>query len=110
MKGHLKTDCYHKDKAECTYCKLKGHFEKACIKKTKESKGAKHGSLASSLKSGDSSEATAKDLVVDSGSTDHVIVNKNWFKNMKPIDTTVTNPDGGDTKVLGIGEVEVLAS
>ena len=109
MKGHLKTDCYHKDKAECTYCKLKGHFEKACIKKTKESKGAKHGSLASSLKSGDSSEATAKDLVVDSGSTDHVIVNKNWFKNMKPIDTTVTNPDGGDTKVLGIGEVEILA-
>ena len=109
MKGHLKTDCYHKDKAECTYCKLKGHFEKACIKKTEESKGAKHGSLASSLKSGDSSEATAKDLVVDSGSTDHEIVNKNWFKNMKPIDTTVTNPDGGDTKFLGIGEVEILA-
>ena len=36
-------------------------------------------------------------------------MNKNWFKNLKEIETTVTNPDGGNTKVLGIGEVEVLA-
>ena len=109
IKGHVKADCFHKDKAECNYCKMKGHFEKACMKKAESSKGGKHGSLASSLKSGGSSEATAKDLVVDSGSTDHVIVNKNWFKNFKEIETTVTNPDGGNTSVLGIGEVEVLA-
>ena len=81
---------------------MKGHFEDACIKKTK------HGSLASRLKSGNSSEATAERFVVDSDSTDHVIVNKNWFKNIKALDTTVTNPDAGDTKVLGI-EVEILA-
>ena len=36
-------------------------------------------------------------------------MNKNWFKSIREIDTTVTNPDGGNTKVLGIGEVEVLA-
>ena len=35
-------------------------------------------------------------------------MNKNWFKNMKAIDATVTKPDGGDRKVLGIEE-EVLA-
>ena len=35
-------------------------------------------------------------------------MNKNWFKSIREIDTTVTNPDGGNTKVLGIGEVEVL--
>ena len=28
---------------------------------------------------------------------------------MKEVDTTVTNPDGGNTKVLAIGEVDVLA-
>ena len=28
---------------------------------------------------------------------------------MKEVDTTVTDPDGGNTEVLGIGEVEVLA-
>ena len=100
IKGHVKADCFHKDKAECNYCKMKGHFEKACMKKAENSKGGKHGSLASSLKSGGSSEATAKDIVVDSGSTDHAIVNKNWFKNPKEIETTVTNPDGGNTKVL----------
>ena len=105
MKGQLTTDCHHKDKIECTYCMMKDHFEKACIKKTEEFKGANHGNLASSLKSGDSSEATAKDLVVYSGSTDYVIKNKNCFKNIKAIDTTVSNPDGGDTKVLGTGEV-----
>ena len=36
-------------------------------------------------------------------------MNKNWFKSIREIDTTVTNPDGGNTKVLGIGEVQVLA-
>ena len=36
-------------------------------------------------------------------------MNKNWFKNLREVDTTVTNPDGGNTKVLGIGENEVLA-
>ena len=96
MKGHMKAECYKREKAECTFCKQKGHLEKACNKK--ELKGGEHGSLASSLKSGESSEATAKDLVVDSGSTDHVIVNKNWFKNLKEVNNTVTNPDGGNTK------------
>ena len=41
--------------------------------------------------------------------TDHIVVNKNWFKSLGEIDTTVTNPDRGKTKVLGIGEVQVLA-
>ena len=36
-------------------------------------------------------------------------MNKKWFKIIREIYTTVTNPDGGSTKVLGIGEVEVLA-
>ena len=36
-------------------------------------------------------------------------MNKIWFRSIKEVDTTVTNPDGGNTKVLGIGEVEVLA-
>ena len=79
MKGPLKTGCYHMDQVECTYCKIKSHFEKAYIKNN-EFKGARHGSLASSLKSGDSIEATAKDLVVVSGRTDRAILNKIWFK------------------------------
>ena len=108
-KGHRKADCYHKDRAECTHCKMKGHLERAYMKKNTENKGGTHRSFASSLNSGNSSEATTKDLVVDSGSTDHVIVNKSWFRNLKEIETTVTNPDGGNTKVLGIGEVEVQA-
>ena len=46
--------------------------------------------------------------MIDSGSTDNVIVQKNWFKKFRELETSVTNPDGGNTKVLGIGEVEVL--
>ena len=107
MKGHMKSECYKREKAECTFCKQKGHLVQPCMKKAPSTKP---GSLASSLKSDRaSSEATEQDLVVDSGSTDHIVVNKNWFKSIGEIDTTVTNPDGGNTKVLGIGEVEASA-
>ena len=107
MKGHMRSECYKRKKAECTFCKQKGHLVQACMKKAPSTKPV---SLASSLKSDRaSSGAKEQDLVVDSGSTDHIVVNKNWFKSIREIDTTVTNPDGGNTKVLGIGEVEVLA-
>ena len=105
MKGHMKSECYKREKAECTFCQRKGHLVQVCMKKAP---GTKPGSLSSSLKSDRaSSEATEQDLVVDSGSRDHIVVNKNWFKSIREIDTTVTNPDG-NTKVR-IGQVEVLA-
>ena len=75
----------------------------------KKAPGTKPRSLASSSKSDrTSNDATEQDLVVDSGSTQHTVVNKNWLTSLREIDTTVTNPDGGSTEVLGT-EVEVLA-
>ena len=107
MKGHTKSECCKREKTECTFCKQKGHIVQGCMKKAP---GTEPGSLTWSLKSARaSSEATEQDLVVDSGSTDHIVVNKNWFKSIREINIKVTNPDGGKTKVLGIGEVEVLA-
>ena len=107
MKDHMKSGCYKRRKVECTFCKQKSHLVQACFKKTP---GTKPGCLTSSLKlDRTSSEATERDLVVDSGSTDHIVVNKYWFTSIGEIDTTVTNPDGGNIKVLGLGEVEVLA-
>ena len=35
------------------------------------------------------------------------MVNRNWFKNMKALDTTVANPDGRDTKVSKLKEVAI---
>ena len=76
----------------------------------KKSRDTKPSRLRSSLKTVRArNEATEQDLVVDSGSTDHIVANKNWFKSLRKLDITVTNPDGGNTKVKGIGEVEVLA-
>ena len=106
MKGHMKSECFKREKAECTFCKQKGHLVQACMKKAP---GTKLGSLTSSLKSDRaSSQATEQDLVVDSGITDHIIVNKNCFTSIRENDATVTNPNGGNTKVLRIGEVEVF--
>ena len=106
MKAHMKSECYKREKAECTFCKQKGHLVQACMKKAP---GTKRGSLAWSLKSDRaSSETTEQDLVVDWRSTDHIVVNKNWFKGKRENDTTVTNPGGGKTKILGIGEVEAF--
>ena len=86
MKGHMKSECYKREKAECTFCQQKGHLVQACMKKAP---GTKAGSLASSLKSDRaSSEATEQDLVVGSGSTDHIVVNENWFKSIREIDTS----------------------
>ena len=52
--------------------------------------------------------ATTKDLIVDSGSTDVVMVNTQYFKNLKEIDTTVTSLDG-DNKPPRNRRPEVLA-
>ena len=81
MKGHMKSECNKREKNECTFCRQKGHLVQACMKKAPSTKP---GSLASSLKSDRaSSEATEQDLVVDSGSTDHIVVNKKWFKSIR---------------------------
>ena len=67
----------------------------------KKAPGAKPGCLVSSLKSDRaSSEAAEQGLVVNSRSTDHMVVNKNCFKSIREIVATVTNPDGGNTKVV----------
>ena len=107
MRGHTKKQCSKRDQAQCTFCKRKGHIVRACKNKARESQVE---SLALSLKSAnDFKEATDLDLVIDSGSTDLVIVHQIWFENLKELNTVVSNPDGGNTKVLGIGEVVVLA-
>ena len=57
-----------------------------------EDRDTKLESLASSLKlDAGTSEATEQDPVVGSGSTDQLVVNKKWFKNLKEIDATLTN-------------------
>ena len=107
MKSHMKSECYRREKGECLFCKQKGHLLQACMRKAP---GTKPGNSASSLKSDrTSSETTEQDLVVDSGSTEHIVVNKTSFKSIGELDTTVTNPDGGNTNVLRIGKVEALA-
>ena len=69
----------------------------------KNAPGTKPESLASNSKSDRiSNKATEQNLVVDSRSTNHMIMNKNLFKSMREFDTTATNPDSGNTKVLGI--------
>ena len=106
MKGLKKAECPKREKDECIFCQLKGQLVQAGLKKTT---GSKPGTLSSSVKSDRaSSEATRPDLVVDSGSTDHKVVTRNWFKNIRKLDTTENNPEGGNTKCLGIAEVAVL--
>ena len=68
--------------------------KKATSKKHVTERSLKEAVRKLSIKSGQSSEPKTNDLVVDSGNTDHVIVNKNWFRNLKKVDTTVTIPDG----------------
>ena len=108
IKGHMKSECYKRQRAECTFCKQKGHLVQACMKKAT---GTKPGSLSSSLKADKASnEATKQDLVVDSGSTDHMVVNIHCFKSIREYDTTVSNRVDGNKNVLGIGEVEFLST
>ena len=38
-----------------------------------------------------------------------MMIDKTWFKNYQKLETTVNNPDGGKTKVEGIGDVDVEA-
>ena len=38
-----------------------------------------------------------------------MMIDKTWFKNYQNPETTVNNPDGGEKKVEGIGDVDVEA-
>ena len=38
-----------------------------------------------------------------------MMIDRTWFKNYQKLETTVNNPDGGKTKVEGIGDVDVEA-
>ena len=74
---HLAASCYKKDNAVCSICKAKGHLASAC----KHQQKSPHKCLASSLSADSSFEVSKTDLVVDSGSTDHMMIDKTWFKN-----------------------------
>ena len=60
MKGHMKTECYKREKAECTFCKRKGHLVQAWSKKVP---GTKPGSLASTLKSDRASKEATEQVM-----------------------------------------------
>ena len=94
-----------KDNAVCSICKAKGHLASAC----KHQQKSPQNGLASSLSANSSFEVSKTDIVVDSGSTDHMMIDKTWFKNYQKLETTVDNPDGRKTKVEGIGDVDVEA-
>ena len=70
--GHLATSCYKTDNAVCSICKAKGHLASAC----KHQQKSPHKGLASSLSAESSFEVSKTDLVVDSGSTDHMMIDK----------------------------------
>ena len=62
--------------------------------------------LASSLSDESPFEVSKTGLVVDSRSTDQMVIDKAWFKNYQKLETIVNNPDGGKTKVKGKGDVD----
>ena len=104
--GHLAASCYKKDDAACSICKVKGHLAVAC----KHQQKSPHEGLASRLSSESSFEVSAViDLAVNSGSTDHMMIDKIWFEKYQKLETTVKNPDGGKTKVERVGDVDVEA-
>lgn len=109
--GHFVSDCRKRIGAECSICKQKGHLDKACEIRRQNSKPTPSTSLATSFKSENEvfSGASKNDFILDSGSTDHVIVNRDWFVSYRAVSSKVINPDGAVTNVLGIGDVELLA-
>ena len=98
MKNSNKTECYKTVSAEWTYNKLKGHLVPAWLEKARDTIPR---SSASILKPDRiMCEATEQEASEDSRSTDHIVVNKSWFKSPEVRDTTVTNSDGGNTGVV----------
>ena len=87
------------------YSRLKGRLASAC----KHQQESSHKGLAPSLSTESSFEVSKTELVVDSRSTDQMMIDKTWFKNYRKLENTVNNPDGGKTKVEGIGDVDVEA-
>ena len=103
--GHLAASCYNKDNAVCSIYNATILLASAC----KHQQKSPHKGLASSLSAESSFEVSKTVLVVDSGSTNYMMIDKTWFKNYQKVETTFNNPDGGKTKVEGIGDIDVKA-
>ena len=75
--GHLAASCYKEGNAVYSLCNAKGHLASA----SKHQQKNPHKGLASSSSTESSFEVSKTDLVVDSGSTDHLMIDKTCLKN-----------------------------
>ena len=106
--GHIAKDCRKREGAFCSICKQKGHLEKAC--RTKENKslsgGAKQ-SLASIGAFSKKFDVKKGEFVIDSGSTDHIVCDRNLFVTFQEKSEVVLSPNGGQSEIKGIGQVQI---
>ena len=108
IKGHISRDCRKRNTAECWNCGMKRHLAKMCKTKT-QARDANDGESKAmgSTSSACDARVTNERIVVDSGSTDHIVTNRSFFKDFEPVLSTVRNPIGEATEVTGKGVVEM---
>ena len=109
---HFAKECRRKETAQCSKCGEKGHLDRAC---KRQRDGGKQESVAMgpTLASPDEEFWAAlthwktAGMLVDSGCTDHIVMNIDAFLDFVPIQSVVRNPNGEASRVLGRGSVRI---
>ena len=103
--GHFAKNCRRKETAHCIKCAEKGHLDRAC---RRQRDGGKHESVAMgpTLATPDEEYWAAltqwktAGMPLDSGCTDHTVMNIGAFLDVVPIQSVVRNPNGEVSIVL----------
>ena len=97
--GHFAKDCRRKETAQCSKCGEKVHLDRAC-KRQKDGGKQESVAMGPTLASPDEeywlalTQWKTAGMLVDSGCTDHIVMNIDAFLDFVPIQLVVRNPRG----------------
>ena len=95
-----------KEGASCNICKQKGQLDKACREKSNKSlSGGKNQSLASVCAVPEYFEVNNNEFVIDSGSNDQIVFDRNLFVEFRKKSEVILTPNGKKLQLKGVGKV-----